>query len=112
MKALRLAASKRCDDGVGKVGKRGASAEEWLEGFQLPSWEVLLTLLWALECESRKQRSNESSCNPVTNICLSTETITTCKDESICSFNVHGKRRREGVNMFAELREEKRQRMD
>lgn len=114
MAALRLAASKRWDDRVAADGepRLDVSEEEWLEGFQLPSWEALMALWWTLECEERKQRSITAGRDPVT-ICSLTTARTRCMDldNSICSFTkVHGKRRREGVNISAELGEAKRQR--
>ncbi|PKS12374.1 hypothetical protein jhhlp_000578 [Lomentospora prolificans] len=69
MEALRLV-PESCDDRVGdsltsnSVTRDGNTAQpEWLEGFQLPSREALLTLLWALRVEARKSNVDAGICN-------------------------------------------------
>ncbi|KAF6810804.1 transcriptional activator hac1 [Colletotrichum sojae] len=67
MEALRLV-SEGCDDQAGglstefPVGRDSSRAPQtWLNGAQLPSKEVLMTLLWALRVEERKIARSDTS---------------------------------------------------
>jgi hypothetical protein len=107
-----LAASKRSGDGVDVVvPDTEGPGEGWLQGLQLPSWESLMALLWALQCEERKQRSDESRRDPVTNIHSSTTNHSIGTFHKVQGYG-KGKRKQEGVDMFAELGESKRRRWD